>query len=817
MRTVGCLSVLSILAFTCPALAQSAVPPPTGYSWPAATTAPAPAATPAPVATPAPAQPLAPAPAPPPAPVAAPVTPPGAPPGTAAPKAATPTVLASNASIANASAQANFASEPEKATSAMARPAPADEDAFYRDQREQSLTLGNSLSGGVGLLHLQTAFSGAPGTFRTSFISGYFSGSQFLCPTADACTIPSDTEATSDEAESISSDIAVSATLLPYLEGYVAMHSAANFNTFGRPKLLQVVGDTNFGVKLFSPVKPDRLFYFGGSLDLWLLNGSGMLGVDNADFTMRAMAGVDFGRRAESAKRIPIRVHTLLGYLVDGSGNLVEGVEASRGGNRISRIERFGLDINRVDSVLLGFGAEYDHRIVQPFIEWNFDIPNNRQGYACAAANNGRATGDTCLKLVSGFASTPSRLTLGTRISPGLRGLSGLIAVDIGTGGTSTFIEEVAPEVPWKLFFGFSYSHDVTSTAAPVVQERVVEKVVQLPPPPEYRVVGLVLDERTQQPVLNAIVRFQGQALTGMVTRPDGSFETTNLQPGMYSFAISAEGYREGQCQISVSPPGSTALGAMAVPPSTAGAQTPPVGPTNPAIAASAQGGPSITNVACPLKALPPVGTIQGSLIDAASNTPVPNARLTIRDAKGRELALEADGAGAFRFENVPAGAVRITAEADGYMPQNVELEVRARAEQRPTLQLNKRPKKSSVTVTAKEVKLTRQVNFSNDSATITQDSMGLVQEIAMTLREHPELIRIEIQGHTDNSGAPAYNKRLSQERAESVRNALVSLGIETARLTAVGYGQEKPLGPNSSDAAKAKNRRVQMMVIERR
>ena len=706
-----------------------------------------------------------------------------------------------------------------------------DDDQWYQQHRESSLSFGNSLSGSVGLLHMQTAFSGAPGTFRTSFISGYHSSSGFLCPSASMCDRkPAGSTATSDDLEHASSDIAISATLLPYLEGYAAMHSAATSDTLGLPKLLQVVGDTNFGVKLFTPAKPDRLFAFGGSLDLWLLNGSGMLGIDNANFTMRALAGVDLTRHSNPSKRVPLRFHTMLGYLFDGSGSLVSNVEKSNGGQRITRVQRFGLDINRVDSLLIGIGAEYVHKTIQPFIEWTFDVPNNRQGYKCAAADNGRSTGDSCLALSSGFGSTPSRLTIGTRVSPGLKGLSGLLAFDIGTGATSTFIEEVAPQLPWKLYIGLAFAHDITGTSsAPQAKPQTVERIVQLPPPPEYRVVGLVLDERTQQPVPNAIIKFQGQTLTGMVSRPDGSFETTNLQPGTYSFALTAEGYREGTCQVADSTTPATApLGAATAVPPAPGFAAGTTMPNNPAApspgtagiasgAAATPAGPVVTNVACPLKALPAVGTIQGSLVDAASTAAIPGARLTIRDAKGRELSLDADGSGAFRFENVPAGTVRITVDADGFMPQNLDLEVRPRAEQRPTIALNKRPKKATVTVTAKEVKLTKQINFDPDSATITKDSAAIVQEIAMTLKEHPELTRVEIQGHTDNSGTPAYNKRLSQERAEAVRNAVVSLGVETSRLTAMGYGQDKPLGPNTSDAGKAKNRRVQMMILERK
>jgi outer membrane protein OmpA-like peptidoglycan-associated protein len=633
--------------------------------------------------------------------------------------------------------------------------------------------------------------------------------------------------------------VALSATLTSYLEGYVGIHSKANSNSFGRPQLLQVVGDTNFGLKLFLPAKPDRIFSAGGSADIWLLNGSGKLGPSNADFTMRTMASVDLTRRSVAAARVPLRFHGTLGYRIDGSGALISDTERKRYGKRISRVERFGLDVNRVDSLLLGLGIEYVHKFVQPFLEWTFDIPNNRQNYVCSSASDtgGRAPGDQCLKNASGFSSTPSRLSLGTRITPGIRGLQGLLAFDVGTGGTSTFIEEVAPELPWRLFVGLAFAHDITAKSYDAsATPQVVEKVVQLPPPPEYRVVGLVLDEKSQQPIPNAIVKFQGQALTGMVTRQDGSFETTNLQPGGYSFVVTADGYREGSCTVTVAPASPSIGNPNALSPTdsapSAGTSTDPFGiggaPAAPGIApgtaptgvnsgATASGGPSVTNVACPLKALPAVGAIQGALFDGDTNMPVPGARLTVRDAKGRELALEADNQGAFRFENVPVGTVKIAVDAEGYMPATVEVDVKAKSEQRPSVTLNKRPKKPSVVITPNEIKLTKQVTFANDSAQILPDSMGLVQEIALTLKEHPTLARVEIQGHTDNSGTPAYNKRLSQERAEAVRSALIALGIESGRLTAVGYGQEKSLVPNSSEANKARNRRVQLIVLEKR
>ena len=99
-----------------------------------------------------------------------------------------------------------------------------------------------------------------------------------------------------------------------------------------------------------------------------------------------------------------------------------------------------------------------------------------------------------------------------------------------------------------------------------------------------------------------------------------------------------------------------------------------------------------------------------------------------------------------------------------------------------------------------------------HDSAEILPDSMFLLQEAAQILKERTDIGRVEVQGHTDNTGTPAYNKRLSGERANAVRDALIELGVSSARLTAKGYGQDRPLVANTSDANRAKNRRVQLI-----
>ncbi len=81
--------------------------------------------------------------------------------------------------------------------------------------------------------------------------------------------------------------------------------------------------------------------------------------------------------------------------------------------------------------------------------------------------------------------------------------------------------------------------------------------------------------------------------------------------------------------------------------------------------------------------------------------------------------------------------------------------------------------------VTAKEITIKEQIQFALDSAVILPESFGLSTEIADTLIRHPEIKRVEVQGHTDNSGTAEHNQVLSEQRAEAVRAWLVQHGVD--------------------------------------
>ena len=102
-------------------------------------------------------------------------------------------------------------------------------------------------------------------------------------------------------------------------------------------------------------------------------------------------------------------------------------------------------------------------------------------------------------------------------------------------------------------------------------------------------------------------------------------------------------------------------------------------------------------------------------------------------------------------------------------------------------------------------------INFDVDKATLTPEGNETVQQIAQALAKDTAL-KIAIQGHTDDTGNAAHNKKLSENRANEVLQSLSKQGIEKSRLTAQGFGAEQPLVANDSEENKAKNRRVELV-----
>jgi cytochrome c oxidase subunit 2 len=104
-------------------------------------------------------------------------------------------------------------------------------------------------------------------------------------------------------------------------------------------------------------------------------------------------------------------------------------------------------------------------------------------------------------------------------------------------------------------------------------------------------------------------------------------------------------------------------------------------------------------------------------------------------------------------------------------------------------------------------------VNFETGSAELTPLSRYELDNLVSTMKQYPNLV-IEVNGHTDNTGNADSNLVLSQNRADAVKNYVVENGVEESRMRAIGYGQNRPVDTNDTEAGRANNRRTEFKII---
>lgn len=102
-------------------------------------------------------------------------------------------------------------------------------------------------------------------------------------------------------------------------------------------------------------------------------------------------------------------------------------------------------------------------------------------------------------------------------------------------------------------------------------------------------------------------------------------------------------------------------------------------------------------------------------------------------------------------------------------------------------------------------------INFDTGKAELKQDGIDTVKQIVAAMKSDAAL-KLSVEGHTDNVGDAASNKKLSEARAKSVMTAIVGSGIDASRLSSAGFGQEKPVADNRTEDGRAKNRRVELV-----
>jgi outer membrane protein OmpA-like peptidoglycan-associated protein len=102
---------------------------------------------------------------------------------------------------------------------------------------------------------------------------------------------------------------------------------------------------------------------------------------------------------------------------------------------------------------------------------------------------------------------------------------------------------------------------------------------------------------------------------------------------------------------------------------------------------------------------------------------------------------------------------------------------------------------------------------FAVNSAALLPGAYDELERVARVLKQYPEST-VRIAGHTDSTGSAEHNQQLSERRAEAVKKALVGMGVESARLNTIGYGEMKPIATNDTEAGKQQNRRVELRIV---
>ncbi|MEQ1566221.1 MAG: OmpA family protein [Myxococcota bacterium] len=192
--------------------------------------------------------------------------------------------------------------------------------------------------------------------------------------------------------------------------------------------------------------------------------------------------------------------------------------------------------------------------------------------------------------------------------------------------------------------------------------------------------------------------------------------------------------------------------------------------------------------------------------IDAATQEPIDVAKLALRCG-----SLKVDGGRRVEVELTPTPC-DVVATAAGYAPAQQSFQV-GDGEAFEVAVAMSAIADARVRVTRDRIDLRDAIRFQHDSATILPESFSLLDEAADVLVDYPEIERLRIEGHTDETGPDEYNLELSRQRAAAVRTYLIEHGVQAARLVSVGYGETRPLDPGHDAAAWEKNRRTEFYV----
>jgi outer membrane protein OmpA-like peptidoglycan-associated protein len=124
-------------------------------------------------------------------------------------------------------------------------------------------------------------------------------------------------------------------------------------------------------------------------------------------------------------------------------------------------------------------------------------------------------------------------------------------------------------------------------------------------------------------------------------------------------------------------------------------------------------------------------------------------------------------------------------------------------------------PGPDRVVLTPSNIAIMDKVQFETGKAEIKPESHSLLDEVAKVLKDNPQIEVVSVEGHTDSTGSADFNRKLSQQRAESVVKYISTKGVKAARMDPKGFGPDRPIADNETDAGREANRRVEFNIVK--
>jgi hypothetical protein len=607
-----------------------------------------------------------------------------------------------------------------------------------------------SWAGPTGGILLFDGRASEAGAVRVQFGLDAFSGSDYLVD--------------GDKIDLTDQQLAINVSALKDLEFYGTLSNRSINQSKPTSTTLDVIGDFTVGGRFGAPL--GKLIDIGGDLRGAFTNKVGGGGFDfgATSLSLRAALSIDLQRMAQP---IPLLVRFNLGYLLDNTGVVVEDTEKRRYNalsdalpradetrHLVSRLQRFAMNINRVDRLSVGAGVELplrvaDHFFLHPIVETQVGIPINRQNFDCANLVNvpnigtTQSSEDGCYERIT--SALPFNLDFGMRVVPPVRGLSALVAVDIGLMGADRFVRELAPNLPWRLLFAVSYDYD----ARPVERLPVVEAAPMLAAGPTAVIAGRVRGTVTTsdgRSVPEVQVRYVDLKLSTMLTNEVGEFISEPLPPGSVAFEINHPDYDPQRCNATI--------------PATGGD----------------------VPLACVIAAKPVVGRLQGSVTDSTGTDLLSPARIVL---SGPTTALAmTDIKGVFALENLPGGNYQVRVEAGGYFIRQGNVSIRGRESTPFSMALTRKPLTPTITFSGDAIEAPAITYATETSTQLTAAGQLAVAEIADLLLSRPDLY-VQVQGFGPSED-------IAMARANAVKQQLLSAGVTDTHVETVGGGRIK-------------------------